>query len=1068
MNESLIVIESLLITEASEKREKMLTCLKCLFQTIYVLCKIRGIQTIIKFFCSEVYVFEPVITYLLSLNSLDTENCDVIYVLILWTSILGLIPFDVETIDTKGIIISQLPLYFKTTLNSSGNIRDITAYALSKFMTRPDIIKRGLLKEILEFFVEFLQNDAKNVNIFMDIGILSALYQIFKNGIPTDLVQYVDYIVKNVISFKFPDYMLTGGIVRRYFTKLTQRIGMVILKPKFQKWRYALHLKNLLQQKNQSSSSSLTINSSNNNNNNNINSDDNSNNKDEEGFDYEIDFEILEILIDKILTSLVDREYIVRWSSAKGLGRLCERLTKGMVDDILNTVFDLFGETEENEFSWQGAVLAIAELCKRGLVLPDKLEKVMFFLEKALLFEVNKGTFCLGSNVRDSACYLAWALARAYSKQVMHNYMKRLAQKLILVMLFDKEVNCRRAASAAFQEHVGRQGYFPNGIEIITEADYFTLGNRTNCFLNIATFVAQFPDYTRSILEYLSENRIKHVDESIRIQSAEALGLLVAFDPNYFVDKLIPYLINECYSNSLFIRQGALLGIGYILVGLKGKWDFEIKSKRIRLKVLEGMNAVETKVLEDSEYRKAFEENFDKIKFIDNIKLVNANQGLLGKILCVPHELESKKLYKGKGGEVMRMGVNNFIRLVCEADLNLNEKFILEFLEFLVDNLRHPNLDIQKDACGAFKLLMNKVDFYMNKSKSDGITDLLAKEVEVKIKEIIKNSVSEESIYINRGYTMSFSYFSDHFMLSNIEDILANLVFNSKYKGLKKGENAEDKKTSNDSNNKIIANTNIKNSDKEIANNDQNTANLNDYETRRISIEALSEIAIKLANLSFDVFYKHIVNILENIFEGLKDYEIDKKLGDVGSKVRESAMRSLTNLMICFASKVNEKTEFAELFNKYSLKYLNGLLKQSAEKLNKIRHTAGESLQNFFYSLSIKENEYLNNNNCTNKNSFGDLIKSAIPDYDFLRQIFLEDIKFNEINQLCNLDWLEPSYSFKKLIGLLKIESYSFSVFEGIIISIGGLTEDVQRYSLNAIDSLLEQNQEKYFIKINF
>ncbi len=62
---------------------------------------------------------------------------------------------------------------------------------------------------------------------------------------------------------------------------------------------------------------------------------------------------------------------------------------------------------------------------------------------------------------------------------------------MVLLALFDREVGCRRAASAVFQEAVGRVGA-AKGIDILTEADFFTLGVRPNAYLNIGVFVAGY------------------------------------------------------------------------------------------------------------------------------------------------------------------------------------------------------------------------------------------------------------------------------------------------------------------------------------------------------------------------------------------------------------------------------------------------------------------------------------------------------------------------------------------------------------------------------------------------
>ena len=405
--------------------------------------------------------------------------------------------------------------------------------------------------------IKKLMDKKENGNIFRMLGICLSLCELFKNGLPKDLEIFVSPIVEQLLNFEFPENIKSSGVWRKTFTKLIQRVVLVMLKPRPQAWRYKIKIKNALEKQNTDNKDEI----------------ENEAIQEKDELDYEINFEYLESIIDFLINNLSDKEYIVRWSAAKGLGRLCERLTKSMVEEIFGNLFELLKDLE-NEYAWNGTCLCIAELCKRGMILPERLAELIPYLEKALLFETDKGTFVTGSNVRDSACYIVWALARAFTTEIMKKHVERLAKTLILTILFDKEVNCRRAASAAFQENIGRQGHFPHGIEILTEADYFTLGSRNNCYFNISIFIAQYEEYYKSIVDYLYSNRLIHVEPQIRDISSTALSLLVPFQPKYFVDEIIPKLIKNSTSPSLRVRHGSLIGLGNILLGLNGKWDF--------------------------------------------------------------------------------------------------------------------------------------------------------------------------------------------------------------------------------------------------------------------------------------------------------------------------------------------------------------------------------------------------------------------------------------------------------------------------------------------------------------
>ena len=85
---------------------------------------------------------------------------------------------------------------------------------------------------------------------------------------------------------------------------------------------------------------------------------------------------------------------MVRWSAAKGIGRLAERLPNDFSAQVLETILNLFsihsivGASINDmpsvaEATWHGACLATAEMARRGLVQPSMLPPLLDWLSKA-------------------------------------------------------------------------------------------------------------------------------------------------------------------------------------------------------------------------------------------------------------------------------------------------------------------------------------------------------------------------------------------------------------------------------------------------------------------------------------------------------------------------------------------------------------------------------------------------------------------------------------------------------------------------------------------------------------
>ena len=223
--------------------------------------------------------------------------------------------------------------------------------------------------------------------------------------------------------------------------KLIQRIALIYLKPKPASWRYRCGVRSLEENLKLAGIEESS--------------------KDEpqkEGSEDENE-EIIIVddkissLINKILDSLLigirDKENAVRSSAAKGLGRIAARLPQNEADELISRIFEsnfIYGASAGH---WHGGAMAIAELSQRGCILPARLPIVMDLVSKALIFEDDARATAV--NVRDAACYICWAFARGFEPKLMIPFLEKLASNLIATALFDRSVNVRRAASAAFQ-----------------------------------------------------------------------------------------------------------------------------------------------------------------------------------------------------------------------------------------------------------------------------------------------------------------------------------------------------------------------------------------------------------------------------------------------------------------------------------------------------------------------------------------------------------------------------------------------------------------------------------------
>ena len=677
---------------------------------LHVLATVRGFKTVLRFYPSAPEDLEPALYLLLQLNTItpeasagyDEATVDFVWegncTLLLWLSLLVLVPFDLATIDSSMInvessepssdsIVFKLVETCKEYLANSGLVREMAAYLLSQLLTRPD--NTQALKDFFEWSQNALaQERTDGSGVFLTVGIASAIAAIFKHGSRLSLLSVVDLGWRVVeILGSLPEYQW-NSLIRKLRCKLLCRVGLVNLKPKVAKWRYqmghrsieeALHMEGGAEQNQRAPACT------------NASDDD-----DDDDID---DIEVVEELIGNLLEALTDKDTIVRWSAAKGIGRLANRLPKDMIVDIIMNITEYFTDTE-TDGAWHGGCLAIAELAWRGLLLPEQLSTVIPKTIEALAYDVKRGAHSVGSHVRDAACYVFWSFSRSYSSETMADYQQVIASHLLVIACFDREVNCRRAAAAAFQEMVGRQGNIVHGIDALTIADYFTLSSRKAAYLTVSTHLASFNAYKPLLASHLLGEKVFHWEKALRELAAEALALLVGLSDEAFHRDAIRVLLNKCDDKALDVRHGAIAGLGHVLPSV-------VKS---------GSGVTEAE---------------------------------MASVRVIMEKVDNPDFYRGKGGTIMREAVCCFLRGVCLAALPMDKTHLERMDRCITENLKHSSALVQEKAVLALECYYAT---YVSKLSADGQRDCTANKFIRLIQEEM-NSTSRQGYCLALGST---------------------------------------------------------------------------------------------------------------------------------------------------------------------------------------------------------------------------------------------------------------------------------------------------------------------------
>ncbi|KAI3646120.1 hypothetical protein MP228_009048 [Amoeboaphelidium protococcarum] len=520
MDQIMSVVNNCLIESLQKETELVSVC-----KVIYALCKVRGYKIVRRYLPTDASCLVPLVTKLKSIGSLSDESSSwqIGYVFMLWMSVMVTIPLDIAKfgsyVMTDIIQVADFSLVHSVTAELN-----LAAEVKARLLSRQNDTKSfDLLNEQLCRFNDITLNAGSDSTYFI-LGQLRFWHLIFKHASQDQALQFSQSL-SNLLNEQIVSSDLTrsNNLIRKGCVKLVKDIAM----------------------KNANTNQ-----------------------------------ELVEQSLDYALTSLSDRDTIVRWTGAKAIAAIASRLNKGddgkgeqdMQTEVVEMVLQLFTDSQQDDDdTMQGACLAIGELVRRKVLQSaDHVQKCIPLLIKCLHFEKLKSIRYVGQAVRDAACYACWSFGRCPvlgakdDDQQMCATLLTLLSHLFSVAVFDREINVRRAASAAFQELYGRYGGVDFGHDLINFCNFYSTSDRKKCFQRLYRALLE-NDQIREQFYVKMMSMVTHWDVQVRRDVMVAVSSFTCSYAYIMANHAVLILLEKVSSPLIAERHGSLLAIAAIL-----------------------------------------------------------------------------------------------------------------------------------------------------------------------------------------------------------------------------------------------------------------------------------------------------------------------------------------------------------------------------------------------------------------------------------------------------------------------------------------------------------------------